>query len=410
MGDFSRKFVFNKYLILVLIYFFFNSIFLPHGLLYTMLLAPLFYISLLKKSVKNILGYFLIVFMPFALIHFINGCEWIDYIRSTTMAFLVFLFGFSLYTYLKSKTIDQFFPIILKLNFLLFAIGVVMYYTPWIEYFWMVKNLTIEIKNFSRFKLFTYEPSYYSLVFAPIAIYYGLSLFLYPTKWKNAFFYFVLVIIPLLFSFSLGVISCLSISFFLFFIFKFIEVVKKKRVFYALAFSSIALLVLLLVLLVLFPENPLYSRIVDLFEGKDTSASGRTTQAIYLAYNLALRENLWFGVGFGQIKIVGAEYIRDFYNYSITDQAALRIPNAIGETLAMFGLAGLGLRLLLQGFLFYKTKVSTNYFRFCIFIFVFIYQFTGSFFINTAEIVLWVIAFSPSFKAFDKNNFNSTTP
>ncbi|MBC7536218.1 MAG: hypothetical protein H7258_11050, partial [Ferruginibacter sp.] len=52
-------------------------------------------------------------------------------------------------------------------------------------------------------------------------------------------------------------------------------------------------------------------------------------------------------------------------------------------------------------FLFFYTKVWTNYFRLLLFIFIFIYQFTGSFVTNIAEYVIWILAFTNVFVEFD---------
>ena len=56
-------------------------------------------------------------------------------------------------------------------------------------------------------------------------------------------------------------------------------------------------------------------------------------------------------------------------------------------------------------YFFFKTKVYSNFLRLVLFIFVFVYQFSGSFITNIAEYVIWIMAFSPwLFKEFDKNN------
>jgi hypothetical protein len=85
------------------------------------------------------------------------------------------------------------------------------------------------------------------------------------------------------------------------------------------------------------------------------------------------------------------------------------IPNAAAETLAIFGWAGLILRIGIELFFFFLTKVWTNYYRLLLFLFVFIYQFTGSFITNVAEYVIWILAFTNVFHQFDvkagaKNN------
>ena len=77
------------------------------------------------------------------------------------------------------------------------------------------------------------------------------------------------------------------------------------------------------------------------------------------------------------------------------------IPNAAAETLAIFGWTGLVLRILVEIFLFFYTRVWTNYYRLLLFLFVFIYQFTGSFITNIAEYVIWILAFTNVFHQFD---------
>jgi hypothetical protein len=48
--------------------------------------------------------------------------------------------------------------------------------------------------------------------------------------------------------------------------------------------------------------------------------------------------------------------------------------------------------------------VYNNVYRLAIFIFIFIYQFTGSFMFNIIELTCWVIAFTPSFPEFNSEN------
>ena len=98
---------------------------------------------------------------------------------------------------------------------------------------------------------------------------------------------------------------------------------------------------------------------------------------------------------------MGDEMVRTYYNYQVDDIPIIRIPTAVGETIGTFGYIGLAVRLFLQFYLFKKTKTFSNYYRTVIFIYIFIYQFTGSYLTNIAEYVLWIIAFTPSFHQFD---------
>jgi hypothetical protein len=112
---------------------------------------------------------------------------------------------------------------------------------------------------------------------------------------------------------------------------------------------------------------------------------------------------MWlFGVGLGQIKTIAFEIIINYYHYPRAIVKTVAIPNAFAETLAIFGVIGATLRIIVQLFLFYKTKVYNNYFQSLCFTFIFIYQFTGSYITNIAEYLIWLLAFVSYFTQFKK--------
>ncbi len=125
------------------------------------------------------------------------------------------------------------------------------------------------------------------------------------------------------------------------------------------------------------------------------------------------RVYLLFGAGLGQIKELGMNLFTEFYVHDFTKET-IAIPNAAGETIAIFGLFGFFIRFAVIIYLFFKTRVFTNYYRLGMFIFIFIYQFTGSYITNIAEYIIWIIALTPGFAEFDKtaihkNQKNSLT-
>ena len=142
-------------------------------------------------------------------------------------------------------------------------------------------------------------------------------------------------------------------------------------------------------------------RIKGIPTGSDTSARGRTYEAFDLAYRIAKQKSLWFGVGLGQIKEIGRTIIIQYYYYTDMPEA-VRVPNAIAELFAIYGITGIAIKFLLILFFFFKTRVYTNYYRLSLFLFIFIYQFTGSFLFNLAEYVIWILAFSPVLPQFNK--------
>lgn len=110
----------------------------------------------------------------------------------------------------------------------------------------------------------------------------------------------------------------------------------------------------------------------------------------------------FFGVGLGQIKLLGGDIWNAFYNNSFSVNE-ISIPNAVAETFALFGILGLILRFGIQLYFFIRTKPYTNYYRMGLFLYIFIYQFTGSYLFNIGEYVIWALAFSRVFAEFDKS-------
>jgi hypothetical protein len=159
----------------------------------------------------------------------------------------------------------------------------------------------------------------------------------------------------------------------------------------------------LVVVVLFFRHNPLFTRIGNIFEGQDPSGKGRTRDAFILAGQMLEQNNKYWGIGMGQIKVAGADIIRNYYLYS--PQYPVAIPNATAETLAIFGWIGLIIRFSLEIFLFFYTKVWTNYYRLLLFIFIFLYQFTGSFITNIAEYVIWIIALTNVFPQFNVRSY-----
>ncbi len=403
-------FLINKYLPIAILYFFFNGFLLPHGLLYTSLLAPFLLIWLYKYNSYNLfmpIGIFLLILLPFLVVHLINGVNTFYYIRSFLLLFTVFIFALSFYRYLKlSNSIRTIYRQLLILNVPFVLLALFMLTQPGlVSKFWYSNAITVGIAGIRRLKMFTYEPSYYSFLFAPIALYYYLKFVI--LKVPNPKLVFALVTVPLLLSLSFGVILGLSLALlitFLYGIWNFFP--GKNWAIYALV-ACFLLLIAGAFLFLFFPENVFVTRIANVLSGRDTSFKGRTFDSFYLGWRIASAKSIWFGCGLGQVKEIGLPYFISFYNYTNFTIEDVGIPNAVADTLATFGIVGVALRLMTEIYLFFKSKVFSNYYRFSLFAFIFIYQFTGSFIMNIAEYVIWILAFFPGiFKEFDKIAFS----
>ena len=216
---------------------------------------------------------------------------------------------------------------------------------------------------------------------------------------------------PLLLSLSFGVILGLVLAL----VFLFISDVKlfslRQRIPFYFLVGIALLMITFIVILKVYPENLFFVRMANVFVGKDNSFKGRTFDSFYLGWKIAAEKSLIFGTGPGQTKLIGLEFFKEFYNHPGFVESEIAIPNSIGDTLAVFGLLGVFIRLVVELYFFFVTQVYKNFYRLGLFIFVFIYQFTGSYLTNIAEYVIWILAFAPHlFKEFDKVNvykFNS---
>jgi hypothetical protein len=394
----------NKYRPFAFIYFFLNSVGLPTGLLYTTILSPLFYAWLAQQNKGSFIKWFFLLLSPFVLVHFFYGVDTYTYLKSTALLLSVYIFGYAAYYFVNTyEGMEGILKKLLVTNFTLTLVAIIAYFTPLKTTFWTISDISTGMTNFSRLSLFTYEPSYYSTLLIPLFVFFFLE-FLKETKLSN-FYKLMMIVLPLALSFSLGVLASLAMAMIVFFLFNMLRINPKKKIIW---FTTILLLtgsISIIILLILYPQNPLFERIYNVFEGTDTSGRGRTTEAFLLAYQIAELKSVWWGVGLGQIKIVGNNIIRTFYNLPLNDYSfSVRIPCAFAETLAVFGIIGSFVRIFTQIYCFFKEKVIYNYYQTILFLFIFVYQFTGSYFTNVAELIIWILCFSNIFKKFDSTN------
>lgn len=391
---------FNKYNWLAYLYFFFNNAGLAGGLLYTNLLTPFFYLWLLAKRKQPVLYPFFILVIPFDIIHIVNGVDWQPFIISNLLFLSTYIFMMSFHYFLHNYAcIEGIFKKIVLLNFAFTIAAFVVYFTSYKELLWYMNKFTESVDGFYRLSLLTFEASYYSLLFAPIAIYYLAKLF-FGLNVMPAFGTLLLVLIPLFLSLSLGVLGAVFIAFIGLYIIHWKKIFYKRNYFnYLFIFSTVSVLLVIL-MLIFFPNNVLMIRIKNIVSGADTSANGRTTDSFEMAWMVAKEKSIWFGSGLGQIKVLAYDVVKRYFNYW-GNLEVIRVPNAVAETLAIFGVFGIALRFGLIFYFFFKTKVLQNYYRTLLFVFIFVYQFTGSYITSAVEYVIWVLAFSSVFKQFD---------
>jgi hypothetical protein len=395
---------FSVHNLLGLIYFYLNTVLLPVPVTFTSILS----ISGLKKAFlshkKTILGLLLILAI-YTAIHFYFGVVPGDYLKSLAFFTLLILSGFVTYHYLKDKAlqIDNSFKLLAGFGFLLVIVALICINTPFEQYFWTSHNFVGGGEKIRRFKGLAYEPSHLALTLSPLLLYF---------IWKNIekisvkrLLYFVAIAIPIGLSISFGFVASLLIALVFTLLIALLVFREFKRVLILPVLG-----VLLGVAAISFTENPVSERMEYIFTGNDTSVNGRTTEAFMHGYNCAATKSIWFGIGLGQIKYVGETVIRPYYaamdqvGYSKENWPVMNIPNSLAETLAIFGILGVLLKIGFQLFCFVKFKVYDNYLNLSIFCFIFFYQMMGSFILSSTEIIMWAFAFAKIYPEFNVKN------
>ena len=390
----------NKYFPFAFVYFFVNSLALPFGVTYTAILAPFFYFWIVLRKKREFILPFIAILSPFILVQLSYAqIERKVYFNSLLNLVLVYIFCVSVSVFVRlCKDLEKVFKPLLVINFFLCLAALAVYFTPWRPFMWIEQNITEGVEHFWRMKLFTYEASYYATLFIPLFCFYMLQ-FLFRQNKIKGWLILCMIIVPYLLSFSFGVIAALIASGLLTYLFYFRSLTRQRRVFNGIIFTVLLSVVILSLIYIFFPDNFLVVRLENIISGNDTSGNGRTSDAFFLAQKLIEKRNEYWGVGLGQIKIMGEAILRNYYMYD--GDFIPTIPNAAAETLAIFGWIGFILRLAIEVSLFFITKTWTNYYRLWLFLFMFLYQFTGSFITNIAEYVIWILAFTNVFCQFD---------
>ncbi|HEY4206395.1 MAG TPA: hypothetical protein VGM31_06280 [Puia sp.] len=399
-----RRSQYMYFLAVASLYFFFNSLLLPDGMLYTILLSPVFLYWLMSKKVhvvRNII-LFLLCWLPMLIIHYSYGISLSDYLKSSALYFTVFIFSMTIYHYFKhySFTYEPLMETLLKINFLFVIICILMLVAGEKGIVWSFSDAEISqgVSDFPRLKMLTYEPSYYSLLLIPSVLFYFQYIF-YRNMTTRKWVLLWTVIISLGLSMSFGAIFITVLALGIFVIYNLFSNVRRRQNKRFVFLMGAALTISVVLILTLFAESGFVLRLINIISGTDSSTNNRSSEAYFLALSIADLKSTIFGVGPGQLKLLGENLISLIYAFSDQPDSTqmARIPSSMAETLATFGWIGFFGKLLVELVLYRKAKVKTSSYRLCLFIFMFIYQFVGSFSTNIVEIFFWTLAFSRVF-------------
>lgn len=387
-------------LVYMIIYFFFNGFLLPEGLLFTTILTPVMLYFLYKyRETAPSPAWIILIIVPL-LFQWLHGVDTRTFLVSCVLMFsaVIFLFTASVLLRNYERLIHDLFKTILVINAILVGLALlILPFAAFRDWLWYTVPLSAGIDAWPRLKLFTYEPSYYALIMMPVFLF-----FIYRAmfeKEKHTMIMVMACLVPLILALSFGVIgsAAIAILFTLVFFWKRLPVFFRRIFLYSVIISIVAMAILV----VAWPGNPVFLRMENIFEGKDTSAMGRLVYSFMFAKDLAFRNSWLFGIGPGQIKILAHDLIVNHYQYHGAVAETVRIPNAMAEILASFGLYGFILKLFIEIWFFVKKRIYANVFAFTLFVFVFIYQFTGSFIVNVAELGAWALIFNARFAEFE---------
>lgn len=396
---FSKNFIIGLFVFL----FFFNSVGLPFGLSFDMILAPFFLYTIFKEFNQSTLYKAIGILLVFGIIHAFLGVNYTAFFVSNVV-FLALIIGVICF-YQRAKQIDYFEEIILRITqlnvvFTIIALATLFFLKS--TYLWYLVPYTSNAEALPRLKLFTDEASHYSFLLLPV-FYYWLYQLLAHVNWRT-FGYLMSIIISLILSFSLGVLSIIAITLILVLVLYSRSILSHHRYRKFLLILLFILVTIGLLLAFFFPINPLTIRINNLINGQDTSGRGRTYESFEIAWRVLQLNYPLIGIGLGQFKLIGRDVLLFYYKYH-TIPAVVRLPNALAETLVSFGVLGAVLRIFLQIYWGIKAAIFQNVFQTSLFIALFIYQFTGGFLFHSFEYYYWILAFIPVFKSFDKQQF-----
>lgn len=398
----QKKTIIRKITLVGIFFFFFNSFGLPHGLLYSAVFSPLLILWLRKKNIFLYIFHYGIFAVLLFCVYSLFGIDYKEFSISIVLYFTLMVFGFSLNVFLKryNKYIDRVFSRLVKFNFWLFLLSLVLLLMLNEDsYLWSFVPISANVSPIPRLKMFTYEPSYYALLLVPLILYY-LQFLYYGATEVSRVKLLIMAMVPFVFALSYGAIGIIIACFFVFLILNLFSGQRRIETFRFLNIYVVLVCISCFFLLVFFDDSPLLTRVYNILNGKDTSVNGRSFEAYSLAYLIIREKSELFGVGPGQVDVAGQNIINFFYDYMPTesgDAPVARLPSSVAESFATFGFIGLGLRFFILFYLFVKTRVRTSSYRFMLFIFMFIYQFVGSFTTSVVELSIWVITFTNIF-------------
>jgi hypothetical protein len=383
-----RSIRYHKYLVITCLFFFVNALwFFPHGLLVTSVLSPFLYLWLLRRRHRFVLEKFFAVLFPFALVDVIqkvNHRAVKDLAISALLLLTVYATVYAFAVAIKEMhNLDRLITTIIWINFWFALIGIIARFTPAYQIMWSIPSESMSATRSERFRGLTYEPSYYATLMTPLVLY-AYWMVVKKRNWINIRL-LIATLIPFAMALSFGAIGAMAASLVVCYLYLGRGLTRYKWIAGGVMAVSMAFFIL--------PSTShIKKRIVAVATGNDNSVNIRSVQSYVAAWGMARSSDIWFGAGLGESK----DYGHTFVTWNQQGIANASLPSTVATDLGELGLFGIALRFMAEIYLFIKTRPDRDPYRLSLFIWVFLYQFAGSFDSNVAEYVIWVLAFSAS--------------
>jgi len=356
----------------------FSSLFLPFGLFYAHLFAPvaLFFIAKWRyQGIEWLFGVALLFACYSLALSFNTVLQLGDFLVSSLIFFAGVIYATYIFYLVAYKILNfrRLLSWVLYVNLLLATLALTALVSGYGDCCWV----PADYGNVPRLKLGFLEPSHLAYNLVPFVMYAAVD-FIY-TDGKRSSWCFVIGMTLLGLTQSLSVIGLFIASLSL-------AVLPVWRS--ALSKSRALVAIVCLAGLILFSLSGLSERIQVSLQGGDHSGKVRVVYSMFVATDLLDDQDAWLlGVGVGQPKFFIEAYALSYPGY-----VSNRLPNSIASTLAAVGVVGLTVKLLAFLILFVRTHSFRYSFSRGLFAFAFFYQFAGGYFNNVNELTSFAIA------------------
>jgi hypothetical protein len=362
----------------------FNPLFLPFGLFWSHLHAPIFLFYIAKwnrQGIQWILALILLLALYSTVILATRDVHLQDYLVGVLV--LVTSITFATYVYCliayRVRNIRRLFSLVLSINAALLVLALALLAGGYEDCCW----IPAEFGDFPRLQLAFYEPSHLAYVCVPFVLYVALEMV--ETRGRRGGWLVVIGATLLALTQSLSVIG---------FFVPVLVITSMHHLLRVLISFRVLFIAVGLAVLLAFLSSGIVERLQATFLDGDHSGQVRVIDSTLIAFDIIHDQRAWLlGVGFGQLKYFVEDFAADYRGF-----AGNRLPNSFASTVATVGFLGLAVKWLILLLLAKKTRVFNDDYARGLFTFAFLYQFVGSYFLNINEFVLFAIAFGHAMK------------